>query len=155
MAMLTRSGSTTVTELSLDTDYSLGDDGVYDKVVLAFVSLESGTQTVSITAERSAANTLSVDNRGSGGTSSGMLKNSPNPFSGSTSISFSTAAPGPVTLQIFDATGAIVRTLIDGERVEAGEHTVAFSADGLPNGYYTARLTEAGGTLTRAMVVVK
>ncbi|MCK4510975.1 hypothetical protein KAW64_04505, partial [bacterium] len=45
----------------------------------------------------------------------------PNPFNPSATIEYSIAAPGRVTIRVFDAAGRVVRTLVDRE-VEAGEH---------------------------------
>lgn len=54
----------------------------------------------------------------------------PNPFFGSTSISFALKGDGsqPVTLKVFDVTGRAVRTLVD-RALEPGSHAVAW--DGL------------------------
>lgn len=51
----------------------------------------------------------------------------PNPFSGSTRISFALkgASSQPVQLKVFDVTGRVVRTLID-RSVEPGQHAVAW-----------------------------
>jgi len=45
----------------------------------------------------------------------------PNPFTGSTEVHFSLAAPQAVTVRIFDASGRLVRTLLEGIQ-PAGEH---------------------------------
>jgi hypothetical protein len=154
MAMLTRNGSTNVTELQLDTDYTFGDDGVYDKIVVAFVSLEPAAQSVSMTTGFTPSQVSGVDGTVSGASSLALLGNAPNPFAGSTSIRFSTL-PGPVTLTLFGNDGSTIRTLIDGERYEAGEHTIPFSADGLPSGYYMLRLAQGTQLVTRPIVVAK
>lgn len=45
----------------------------------------------------------------------------PNPFTGTTEVHFSLAAPQAVTVRIFDASGRLVRTLLEGVQ-PAGEH---------------------------------
>jgi hypothetical protein len=57
--------------------------------------------------------------------SSGIVSCSPNPFNPHVSIVYRIGLEAPVRLQIYDVTGRLVRTLVDGP-VAAGEHTVAF-----------------------------
>jgi hypothetical protein len=47
----------------------------------------------------------------------------PNPFNPSTEIGFTVLDSGPVLLQVFDVTGRLITTLIDGYR-ESGSHRV-------------------------------
>jgi hypothetical protein len=54
----------------------------------------------------------------------------PNPFRDATTISFALAQPGPVTCEIFDATGRCVRTLLRGDGRDAGEQAVVWRGDG-------------------------
>ena len=53
----------------------------------------------------------------------------PNPFNPATTIAYSVAAPGRVTLLVYDLAGRVVRTLVD-SRVDPGPHTVVW--DGTP-----------------------
>jgi hypothetical protein len=50
-------------------------------------------------------------------------QNSPNPFNPITSIQYEVAATGPVSIQVFNVAGQVVRTLVDAP-VEAGVHSV-------------------------------
>ena len=45
-----------------------------------------------------------------------LAQNAPNPFNPSTTIQFGLAAQGRVTISIYDVSGRLVRTLIDGPR---------------------------------------
>jgi hypothetical protein len=155
MAMLTRNGSTTVMEMELNRDYVLGDDGIYDKIVIAFVSLESTTQAVAMNTQITSAPALGVDDQTIAAGPLSILATAPNPFTASTSIRFATPERGRITLQVFASDGTMVATLIDGEQFEAGQHTVPFNAEGLPNGYYVARLVQGGRSVTRSMVLAK
>lgn len=87
-----------------------------------------------------------------------LLAATPNPFKGSTRIAFELGSPEHVTLRIHDVTGALVRTLLDGER---GPGRVEEDWDGrdaagraLPAGVYFCRLlttsTSLSGKLVRA-----
>jgi hypothetical protein len=88
-----------------------------------------------------------------------LEQNQPNPFNPMTSIGFSLRADTYVTLRIFDATGALVRSLIDGQ-VLAGDHTVAWEGTDqtgkhLPSGLYFYRLEGSGVAVTKRMTLLK
>lgn len=85
--------------------------------------------------------------------------NYPNPFNPQTSIPFSLASEGRVTLRVFDVSGRLVATLLDEHR-GAGEHVArwdgrASSGGGAPTGVYFARLEANGSTDTMKMVLLK
>lgn len=88
------------------------------------------------------------------GTAVVLHQNTPNPFSGTTTIAFDLASSGHVSLKLFDAMGKEVRTLIDGGR-QAGRTTVTLNAEQLESGYYLARLTANGVSRTIAMTVIR
>jgi hypothetical protein len=50
----------------------------------------------------------------------------PNPFTGHTSVSFSTTRRGTVNVDVYDAAGRLITTLADGV-LDAGRHTVAWN----------------------------
>ncbi len=86
-------------------------------------------------------------------------QNSPNPFNPRTTISYALAAAGPAKLTIFDASGRVVRTLVD-EPQTAGRHEVVW--DGSDNGgrrvaagIYWTRLTAGEYRSNRKMVVLR
>ena len=54
-------------------------------------------------------------------------QNAPNPFSGSTLISYRVARPGPVTLRVYDLRGRLVRTLLAAESMAAGRHEAVWN----------------------------
>jgi hypothetical protein len=83
-----------------------------------------------------------------------LSENRPNPFDQSTTISFTLGKPGHALLTVFDATGKVVRTLVD-EELAAGEHTVTLQSDDLPNGLYLYRLSSGGYSETRTMTLQK
>lgn len=80
--------------------------------------------------------------------------NYPNPFAGATTISYTLHRPGPVRLQVFDANGRLVRTLVDAVR-PAGSNQATFDAGGLSAGTYLYRLETQSGSRTRSMVVLR
>ena len=82
-----------------------------------------------------------------------LFQNAPNPFSGSTTVTFSVPRATPVVLDVIDGTGRRVRHLADGV-FEAGRHRVAWPAENLPAGVYTVRLpTDQTVQVRRAAVV--
>ncbi|HMB70771.1 MAG TPA: FlgD immunoglobulin-like domain containing protein, partial [bacterium] len=50
----------------------------------------------------------------------------PSPFRSTTAVEFSQPAPGPVSMDVYDARGARVTTLVDGV-LAAGEHRAPWS----------------------------
>ena len=78
----------------------------------------------------------------------------PNPFNPSTTISFSIPTESPVTLNVFDAMGRQVQTLVDGI-LPAGYHTRQFEAIGMANGTYLYRLETPSQTLSGTVMLLK
>ncbi len=78
----------------------------------------------------------------------------PNPFNPATTIEYEVASAGPVTLQIFDAAGRRVATLLDGEYRSAGRYSLTYNATGA-SGVYFARLRTTRGNVTRKIVLLK
>ena len=80
----------------------------------------------------------------------------PNPASGDATISFRMQERVPVSLVIFDGTGTVVRTLMQGEtRLVGGEYDVNFSTSDLPAGLYHVRIMAGVFTDVVPFVIVK
>ncbi len=84
---------------------------------------------------------------------------SPNPVTSAATIGFSTVSGGSVSLQVFDLSGRVVRTLHQGD-LPGGTHSVVWDgADSrgsmVPGGVYFYRLSSPEGTATRSCVVVR
>ncbi|TET45521.1 T9SS type A sorting domain-containing protein [candidate division TA06 bacterium] len=82
------------------------------------------------------------------------LQNKPNPFHGSTLISYSLPASAYVTLQVFDITGRLVETLVN-ETQERGAHKVQWNSKDNPSGIYFCRLQVGVFTDTRKMLLLR
>lgn len=78
----------------------------------------------------------------------------PNPFNPTATIRFAVGAEGPVSLRVFDITGAEVAVLADGH-LAVGDYTVRFNASGLPSGLYFYRLTAPNFSATKRMILLK
>ncbi|MEJ2721617.1 MAG: FlgD immunoglobulin-like domain containing protein, partial [bacterium] len=89
-----------------------------------------------------------------------LLQNHPNPFNPTTMIRFDVpAGGGAVTLRVYDVTGRLVRTLVDGMQTP-GEKTIAWDGRndaGVPvaSGAYLYRLTGPRFEQTRKMLFLK
>lgn len=84
-----------------------------------------------------------------------LRRNHPNPFNGSTLISYTLAAPGPVSLIVYNTLGQPVRTLVD--KVQApGPYSVPWQpAEALASGVYLYRLTTSDAVLTRRLTLLR
>jgi hypothetical protein len=76
----------------------------------------------------------------------------PNPFAKQTTLHFTLAKAGPVSLRLYNVAGQRVATLVDGF-VSAGEQSVPLDAGSLAPGIYFATLRGAGGSVTRSVVL--
>lgn len=85
-----------------------------------------------------------------------LEQNYPNPFNPSTNIEFSIPNATPVQLDVFNVLGQRVATLVNGQTMTAGTHSVAFDASDLTSGMYIYRL-QAGANFsqTRTMMLLK
>jgi hypothetical protein len=83
----------------------------------------------------------------------------PNPFNGTTTLSFALARGGAVELAVYGVDGRKVATLVKGAR-EAGQYRLTWDGrDGTGQavrpGMYYARLTTPEGRFTRTLVLMK
>jgi hypothetical protein len=89
-----------------------------------------------------------------------LYQNSPNPFNPTTVIRYDVPDEGTqISLRIYDVTGRLIRTLVDGS-VPPGQQSVTWDGvDGHGNqvstGIYFYRLQVGGTTLTKKMVLLK
>lgn len=83
-----------------------------------------------------------------------LAQNAPNPAKGITSITFSLPERGPADIRVYDISGRVVAEIVKGE-YDAGPHEIELNVDNLADGVYVYRLTAAGDTLVRKMVVAR
>ncbi len=83
-----------------------------------------------------------------------LEQNYPNPFNPTTQISFTLPSAQNVKLDVYDMSGRLVATLVNGMR-SAGVNTVTFDASNLSSGVYMYRLTGAEVMLTNKMTLLK
>lgn len=56
-----------------------------------------------------------------------LSQNFPNPFNPATTIAFTLAGRSRITVEVMDVLGKKIRTLIDGQRMEAGDHRIVWN----------------------------
>jgi S-formylglutathione hydrolase FrmB len=83
-----------------------------------------------------------------------LRQNYPNPFNSSTRIEFFLPRAGEVELSIFDLLGRETVQLANGS-LPAGNHTINWNASSLPSGIYFCRLSFAGQSQVRRMVLLR
>jgi len=87
-------------------------------------------------------------------TVSSLAQNYPNPFNATTNISYNLAEAGNVSLNVYDITGRLVVTLVDGQ-MDAGSHVVAWDASSVSSGVYFYKLTAGDYSATKSMNLLK
>jgi len=83
-----------------------------------------------------------------------LKQNYPNPFNPVTSIAFNLPSAEYVTMRVYDASGRLVGTLVDGHR-SAGMHRVSFEALNVASGTYFYKMTAGEFTATRKMILLR
>ena len=78
----------------------------------------------------------------------------PNPFNPSTMISFDVPELQNVSVQIFNITGQLIETLING-KLESGKHKVLWNAGNLPSGIYFVQLKSGDKTINQKLTLLK
>jgi len=79
---------------------------------------------------------------------------SANPFSRFVDIGYALPMDTKVTLKVYNSSGQVVRTLVDGQAPH-GYHTARFDGAGLPNGVYLVMLRDRESLLTRKVTLLR
>jgi hypothetical protein len=83
-----------------------------------------------------------------------LSQNYPNPFNARTTIEFDLKRNSQVRLCVYDVTGALVRTLVDGQ-LAAGPHKAVWNAGEMASGVYYYRMTAGGESQVKKMILLK
>ena len=83
-----------------------------------------------------------------------LAQNYPNPFNPETTITFQLAKPGHTTIQVFNAQGQLMATLVD-EKLSSGNHHITFRGESYPSGIYYYRIQSDHFSTVRKMVLMK
>jgi hypothetical protein len=76
----------------------------------------------------------------------------PNPAVSTAQLEFAVKKAGPVTVEVLDGRGTVLRTLVQNEPREKGLHTVSTSVEELPAGTYFYKITTRTGVETQRFV---
>ena len=79
----------------------------------------------------------------------------PNPFNPTTTVTYGLPAAAEVRITATDLLGRQVATLVAGDMIAAGYHTVQFNADGLASGTYLIRMEAGDFVATQQVVLLK
>lgn len=83
-----------------------------------------------------------------------LYQNYPNPFNPVTNIRYRIPADGNVMLKVFDATGNVAATLVNGMQ-SSGDHEVAMNAAGLSSGIYFYELRTGSLREVKKFILLK
>jgi hypothetical protein len=81
-----------------------------------------------------------------------QLEVAPNPLARMARVDYALPQAGPVTVRLYDLTGALRRTLVDRWQ-NAGRHTLSLARSGLAPGVYVIRLKTRDGCLSHRLVI--
>jgi serine protease AprX len=89
-----------------------------------------------------------------------LLPNYPNPFNGTTRLTFSLPAQGQVELHVYDAAGRLVREIFFGQFLGQGFHTAQWdgqnnSGKDVASGVYLVRLRTQSETASRKIILIR
>jgi len=87
-------------------------------------------------------------------TTTALSQNYPNPFNAETNIGYVLAEAGNVNLSVYDISGRLVETLVDGHQ-EAGEHIVTWNGSDVSSGIYFYKVATSDYTATKMMNLLK
>ena len=83
-----------------------------------------------------------------------LSQNYPNPFNPTTTINYSVAQTGNVSLKVYNLLGQEVATLYSGVQ-QIGNHTAVFDGSRFASGVYFYRLEAGNNTMTKKLVLMK
>ncbi len=121
-----------------------------DNTTLQTIMLQNFQQ-LGLCANGTCLNPTGINNVNNSGIS--LISNYPNPFTQTTTISFTTQG-GHTLVQIIDALGRVLKTPVDREYV-AGTYQVSFDSYALPTGVYYMRLQNESVQQVKPMLKVR
>lgn len=79
----------------------------------------------------------------------------PNPFNDKTTINFSLVDHANVSVEIYNAAGAVIANVINNQTYSAGTHNVTWEAGDIAGGVYYIKFTVDGSSITKEVVLTK
>ncbi len=127
-------------------------DEVYDEYILV---TESGAEVVRRGGKGDNGITVSNEDEFARPSQFVLEQNYPNPFNPSTKIQFTLPAASNVNLTVYNMLGQRVASLVDGNRMSQGTHTINFNASNLSSGMYIYRIEAGEFVSTKKMMLIK
>jgi hypothetical protein len=119
------------------------------------VSYSGSSQAIDFSLDQSSVVTsVSQEVAGSQPASFELAQNYPNPFNPSTTIRYTLASSGPVSLKVYNLLGQEIATLAQGYQ-NAGIYQIEFSGKGFASGIYFYRLHSQSSDLARKMILLQ
>jgi len=84
-----------------------------------------------------------------------LKQNYPNPFNPTTSLTYTVAKAGKVSLKVYDIRGRLVSTLLNSEMKSAGTYQININMSDMPSGVYHAVLQKGTASISKKMVLLK
>ncbi|MEN8007869.1 MAG: FlgD immunoglobulin-like domain containing protein [Candidatus Krumholzibacteriota bacterium] len=131
----------------------LGGEVVVSASIPGFTTTAAGMPTITVTGEVvGVGDVVRLVNL--------LAQNYPNPFNPRTTIAFSLARSGPVTLKVYDIAGRVVRTFHAGEVLSPGAHEAVWAGrndqgSGVAAGVYLYRLETPDYQAVKRMTLIK
>jgi hypothetical protein len=82
-----------------------------------------------------------------------VYQNYPNPFTSTTTITYSITEANRTTIRVYDILGRTIKTLVD-EYEQPNIYILTFNASKLASGVYFCKVTSGGNTATKKMIVL-
>jgi hypothetical protein len=79
----------------------------------------------------------------------------PNPFNEKTTINFDLVNRANVSVEIYNAAGAVIANVINNQTYSAGTHSVTWEAGDIAGGVYYIKFTVDGASITKEVVLTK
>ncbi|MFC2088194.1 T9SS type A sorting domain-containing protein [Calditrichota bacterium] len=83
-----------------------------------------------------------------------LYQNYPNPFNPSTTFSYFLSHPGKVIFEIYNVQGQLVENILN-EKKSFGLHFLQWQTKNLPSGLYIYRLSFAGFSKSKKLLILK
>lgn len=146
-------------DFTLTVVYTPGTDKVDPKVPVRLSFFDKNAVEIG-QAERELTSTpTSVVNNDDGNSSSNEIRIksiSPNPSNDNSVLRFVlNESSSSVNITLVDLQGRVLSTLVNNQRMDAGEHTIPFNTLSLTNGVYLLRITAEGIVVTSKFTIVR
>ncbi|MBC8322396.1 MAG: T9SS type A sorting domain-containing protein [Candidatus Marinimicrobia bacterium] len=137
-------------------DFAVDNNGAYQQYNLGLI----GTSVVEVKLDpdnwilKSVEYNVSIDEENNLPKSFSLLPVYPNPFNPTATIRYSASAKNSSILQIYDITGRLVETLVNGV-TDPGDHEVVWNASNYSSGVYFVRLQSGKYIDTQKIILMK